>query len=60
MTENCIDFSLTEAQLIAIDKAFVAINIILEPHTIVLSDADHRALPQIIDGKMSFVEKVAS
>jgi len=60
MTENRIDFSLSEADLTTIEEAFATMNAILGPYTVVLSDTDRRTLPKTSDGTLPFVEKVAS
>jgi hypothetical protein len=60
MTENRINFSLSDADQSAIDAALKTIDDILKPHTVVLSDMDRKTLPKMADGTLPFVEKVAS
>lgn len=60
MTENRINFSLTDAEISTVDAALSAINNVLGPHTIVLSDTERKTLPKMADATLPFVEKVAS
>jgi len=60
MSDNRINFSLSDADQRAIDAAVKSINDILVPHMVVLSDTERKTLPKMADATLPFVEKVAS
>jgi hypothetical protein len=60
MSENRINFSLTDAEQKAVDAAYKTINDVLKPHIVVLSDIERKTLPKMADATLPFVEKVSS
>ena len=60
MTENRINFTLTDAEQNTVEASFKTISDILRPHAIVLSDNDRKMLPRSADGTLPFLEKSAS
>lgn len=60
MTDNRLNFTISDADQVIIDEAFTTINNILKPNTVVLSDTERKTLPKMADATLPFVEKVAS
>ena len=60
MTENRINFTLTDAERNTVEASFKTIGDILRPHAIVLSENDRKMLPRSADGTLPFIEKSAS
>ena len=60
MTENRINFTLTDAEQSTVETAFQTIINVLQAKSVVLSDLDRQTLPRSADGTLPFIEKVAS
>lgn len=60
MTENRINFMLTEDEQKIIEDSFATIKGVLKPHVVVLSETDRKTLPRVADGTLPFIEKVTS
>ncbi|MEI6062425.1 MAG: hypothetical protein WCR72_17120 [Bacteroidota bacterium] len=60
MTDNRINFSVSDADQGIIRQCIQSIMDILQPHTVVLSDTDRKTLPKMADGNLPFVEKALS
>ena len=60
MTENRINFTLTDAELNTVKAAIQTVIDTLKPHSVVLSDLDRQTLPRSADGTLPFIEKTAS